>query len=131
MGDQTHQRVGLQLPSLLTTLPAAVQQTPTEVTLQALDAAQAAWPAYLGPVAASTVPVAVSPDTHYVLELRRSRSYDQGLRSPTRPNGDESAASDPDPAAQAPAIPPPPVPPPPATPATEKTAPKAKRKSPR
>jgi len=76
-----------KLSSLLTTLPAAVQQTPTEVTLHALDAAQEAWPTTLGAIAASTFPVAVSPDTHYVLELRRSRSYDQGLRSPTRPNG--------------------------------------------
>jgi hypothetical protein len=73
-----------KLPTLFTQLPAAVQQTSTEVTLQALDAAQEAWPADLGPVAAVTTPIAVSPDTSYVLELRRARGYDRGLRSPGR-----------------------------------------------
>ena len=74
------------LAALFIDLPANVKTSPLSVKLIALDAAADRWPQVAGPVAAVLPPDPVSPDDHYVLELRRAQGYDAGLRSPALPN---------------------------------------------
>lgn len=50
--------------------------------MRALDAGAESLP---GPIAAILPPDPVSPDHHYVIEVRRSRGYDAGLRSAALP----------------------------------------------
>ncbi len=74
------------LAALFIDLPPNVKTSPLSVKLIALDAAADRWPQVAGPVAAVLPPDPVSPDDHYVLELRRAQGYDAGLRSPALPS---------------------------------------------
>lgn len=73
-----------QVPNLFVDVPNVT--APQTLKIFALDGAASRWPIVDGPVAAVLPPDPVSPDFHYVIELRRSSGYDEGLRSTAHPN---------------------------------------------
>ena len=74
-----------RLAKLFTELSADVRTAPQTVVLVALDAAANFSPYIPGPAATILAPDPVSPDYHYVVELRRSQGYDAGMRSAVHP----------------------------------------------
>jgi len=75
-----------RLPGLFNELTPGVQSSPVDVQLSALDAGADSWPHPFGSIAAILPADPLSPNNHYVIELRRSRGYDAGMRSAALPS---------------------------------------------
>ena len=67
------------LAPLFNQMSSDFQWAPQTVEIAALDAAASAWPGFTRPMAAVLPADPISPDFHYVIELRRSGGYDAGL----------------------------------------------------
>lgn len=75
-------RYRTQLPGLFADLPANVLSSPQDIKLFALDYSIDQAPQITGAMAGILPPDPISPDYHYVLELRRNRGYDAGIQTP-------------------------------------------------
>lgn len=71
------------LPGLFAELLINFLSAPQDIQISAFDQGTDIYPQIAGPVAAVLPPDPISPDYHYVIELRRKRGYDSNIVGPS------------------------------------------------